>query len=249
MIYIKSKEEIVLMKKAGEITKGALQKALEAVKPGVKTIELDKIAEQFIRKCNATPSFHRYNGYPMHICVSLNDEVVHGIPGERVIQEGDIVSIDCGACYKGYHGDCADTVFAGAVSAEAKNLVEATRASFFAGIKQAVAGNRVGDISQTIQAFIEPKGYSIVRDLEGHGIGARLHEEPSVPNFGTAGKGPRLIPGMTIAVEPMVNLGNYDVYQDALDHWTIRTLDHSLSAHYENTILITDGEPVILTTL
>ena len=212
-------------------------------------MELDQIAEQFIKKCNATPSFYRYNEYPMHICVSVNDEVVHGIPGESVIQEGDIVSIDCGACYKGYHGDCADTVFAGKVSAEARSLVEATKESFFVGIKQAIVGNRVGDISQAIQAFIEQKGYSIVRDLEGHGIGAKLHEAPSVPNFGLAGKGPRLMPGMTIAVEPMVNLGKYDVYQDATDHWTVRTVDHSLSAHYENTILITNGEPVILTAL
>ena len=185
----------------------------------------------------------------MHICVSVNEEVVHGIPGEYVIQEGDIVSIDCGACYKGYHGDCADTAFAGAVSEEARRLVEATKESFFLGLKQAVAGNRVGDISETIQTFIEGKGYSIVRDLEGHGIGANLHEGPSVPNFGRAGKGSKLMPGMTIAVEPMVNLGKYDVYQDATDNWTIRTLDGSLSAHYENTILITDGEPVILTTL
>lgn len=249
MIYIKNKEEIALMKKAGQITKGALQKAIEAVKPGIKTIELDRIAENFIRKCNATPSFFRYNGYPMHICVSVNEEVVHGIPGEYVIQEGDIVSIDCGACYKGYHGDCADTAFAGHVSEEARRLVEATRESFFLGMKQAVAGNRVGDISETIQAFIEGHGYSIVRDLEGHGIGANLHEGPSVPNFGKAGKGPKLMPGMTIAIEPMVNLGKFDVYQDSVDNWTIRTLDGSLSAHYENTILITDGEPVILTTL
>ena len=165
MIYIKNKEEIALMKKAGQITKGALQKAIEAVKPGIKTIELDRIAENFIRKCNATPSFYKYNDFPMHICVSVNDEVVHGIPGEYVIQEGDIVSIDCGACYKGYHGDCADTAFAGAVSEEAKRLVEATRESFFLGIKQAVAGNRVGDISETIQTFIEANGYSIVKDL------------------------------------------------------------------------------------
>ena len=204
MIYIKSKDEIALMKKAGQITKGALQKAIEAVKPGIKTMELDKIAESFIKKCNATPSFYRYNGFPKHICVSVNDEVVHGIPGDYVIQEGDIVSIDCGACYKGYHGDCADTAFAGAVSEEAKRLVEATRESFYVGIQKAIGGNRVGDISEAIQTFIEAKGYSIVRDLEGHGIGANLHESPSVPNFGKAGKGAKLMPGMTIAVEPMV---------------------------------------------
>lgn len=249
MIYIKNKEEIALMKKAGQITKGALQKAIEAVKPGIKTIELDKIAENFIKKCNATPSFYRYNGFPMHICVSVNDEVVHGIPGDYVIQEGDIVSIDCGACYKGYHGDCADTAFAGDVSEEAKRLVEATKESFYLGMNRAVSGNRVGDISETIQMFIEEKGYSIVRDLEGHGIGANLHEGPSVPNFGKAGKGPKLMAGMTIAIEPMVNLGKYDVYLDTANNWTFKTVDGRYSAHYENTILITDGEPVILTTL
>lgn len=248
MIYIKNKNEIVLMKKAGQIAKGALVKACEAVRPGITTKELDLIAEKFIKKCNAVPSFYNYNGYPGNICVSVNDEVVHGIPGDRVIQEGDIVSIDCGACYGGYHGDCADTVFAGVVDDKVKGLVEMTRESFYVGIKQAVDGNRIGDISFAVQNFIEENGYSIVRELEGHGVGAKLHEGPSVPNFGVKGKGPRLVSGMTIAVEPMVNMGKADVYCDDND-WTYKTLDSLPAAHYENTILITKEEPVILTAL
>ncbi len=250
MIYIKNKEEILLMKKAGQITKGALTKALEAVKPGVTTLQLDKIAAEFISKCGATASFYKYNGFPKHICVSVNNEVVHGIPSNnRVIQEGDIVSIDCGACYKGYHGDCADTVIVGNVSDEIRKLVEVTRESFYIGIKNAVDGNRVGDISEAIQSYVEKNGFSIVRDLEGHGIGANLHEGPSVPNFGTKGKGARLVSNMTIAVEPMVNIGTYRVDCDEKNGWTIRTVDGKYSAHYENTILITKEEPIILTTL
>ncbi len=250
MIYIKNKEEILLMKKAGQITKGALTKALEAVKPGVTTLQLDKIAAEFISKCGATASFYKYNGFPKHICVSVNDEVVHGIPSHnRVIQEGDIVSIDCGACYKGYHGDCADTVIVGNVSDEVKKLVEVTRESFYIGIKNAVDGNRVGDISEAIQTYVEKNGFSIVRDLEGHGVGANLHEGPSVPNFGVKGKGARLVSNMTIAVEPMVNMGAYEVDCDEKNGWTIRTADGKYAAHYENTILITKEEPIILTTL
>lgn len=248
MIYIKNKNEIVLMKKAGQIAKGALVKACEAVRPGITTKELDRIAENFIKKCNAVPSFYKYNGYPGHICISVNDEIVHGIPGDRVIEEGDIVSIDCGACYGGYHGDCADTVFAGKVTDEVKRLVEITKESFYVGIKQAVDGNRIGDISFAIQDYIEKNGYSIVRELEGHGVGANLHEGPSVPNFGIKGKGARIISGMTIAVEPMVNMGKADVYCCS-DNWTYRTCDKLPSAHYENTILITKEEPVILTAL
>lgn len=250
MIYIKNKEEILLMKKAGQITKGALTKALEAVRPGITTLQLDKIAAEFISKCGATASFYKYNGFPKHICVSVNDEVVHGIPSHnRVIEEGDIVSIDCGACYKGYHGDCADTVIVGNVPDEVRKLVEVTKESFYIGIKNAVDGNRVGDISEAIQKYVEENGFSIVRDLEGHGIGANLHEGPSVPNFGTKGKGARLVPNMTIAVEPMVNMGAYSVYCDEKNGWTIKTSDGKYAAHYENTILITKEEPIILTTL
>ena len=248
MIYIKNKNEIVLMKKAGQIAKGALVKACEAVRPGITTKELDRIAEDFIKKCNAVPSFYKYNGYPGNICISINDEIVHGIPGNRVIEEGDIVSIDCGACFGGYHGDCADTVFAGEVSDKVKRLVEKTKESFFIGMKQAVDGNRVGDISFAIQDYVEKNGYSVVRELEGHGVGANLHEGPSVPNFGIQGKGARLVSGMTIAIEPMVNMGKADCYC-CDDNWTYRTLDNLPSAHYENTILITKEEPIILTEL
>lgn len=246
MIYIKSNDEIILMKKAGQIAKGALNKAIEAVKPGITTLELDKIAADFIEKCNAKPSFYKYNGFPKNICVSINDEVVHGIPGKRVINEGDLVSIDCGACFCGFHGDCADTTFAGETTAEIKRLIEITKESFYVGLKKAVLGNRIGDISQSIQSFVEQNGYSIVRALEGHGIGKSLHEDPSVPNFGTAGKGTKLMAGMTIAIEPMVNLGDYDVFV-ANDKWTCKAKDGLPSAHYENTILITKEEPVILT--
>ena len=249
MIYIKSKEEIEIMKKAGQITKGALTKAIEAVKPGVTTSELDKIALDHISKCGAKPSFFNYNGFPKNICVSVNDEVVHGIPGGRVIHDGDIVSIDCGAFYKGFHGDCADTALCGNVCDDIRLLVEATKKSFYVGLEKAVSKNRVGDISQSIQSYIESKGYSIVRDLEGHGIGANLHESPSVPNFGKAGKGVKLMPGMTIAVEPMVNIGGYEVFLDHINDWTFKTVDGKCSAHYENTILITNEEPVILTAL
>lgn len=249
MIYIKNKNEILLMKKAGKIAKGALVKACEAVKPGITTKELDRIAEDFIKKCNAVPSFYKYNGYPGNICISINDEVVHGIPGNRVIQEGDIVSIDCGACFGGYHGDCADTVFAGKVDDAVKRLVEITKESFYVGIEQAVDGNRVGDISYAVQNYAEKNGYSVVRDLEGHGVGANLHEGPSVPNFGIKGKGARLVSGMTIAVEPMINMGTADVDVDSIDGWTVRTADKMPSAHYENTILITKEAPIILTEL
>ncbi len=249
MIYIKSKEEIILMKKAGQITKGALEKAKEAIRPGITTLQLDKIALDFIKKCGATASFYKYNGFPKHICVSVNDEVVHGIPDNRVIEEGDIVSLDCGAYYMGYHGDCADTVAVGKVDSEVQRLIDVTRESFYVGIKNAYDGNRVGDISEAIQKFVEANGFSIVRDLEGHGVGANLHEGPSVPNFGRSGRGARLVSNMTIAVEPMVNMGKYDVYCDEGNGWTIKTVDGKYSAHYENTILITKEEPIILTTL
>jgi methionyl aminopeptidase len=248
MIYIKSKDEIATMKKAGQIAKGALQKAVDAVRPGITTLELDKIAYDFIVKHNAKPSFYRYNGFPKNICVSVNSEVVHGIPGKRVIMDGDIVSIDCGACYRGFHGDCADTALAGNVAPEAVRLVEITKQSFYAGIKNALPGNRVGDISHAVQSFVEENGYSIVRDLEGHGIGANLHESPSVPNFGMPNKGSKLMAGMTIAVEPMVNMGGFQVFLD-VNKSTYKTSDGKYSAHYENTILITNEEPVILTSL
>lgn len=235
------------MRVAGKITKQALYVVGRHIKPGVTTKELDQIAYDYIRSQGAIPSFLNYNGYPASICASVNDEVVHGIPSKStVLKNGDIVSIDVGAYKNGFHGDCAKTFFVGQVSEEAQKLVAATRQSFYEGIKYAKAGNRIGDISFAIQSYIEEKGYSIVQDLVGHGIGSHMHEDPSVPNFGHAGRGPRLVPGMTLAIEPMVNAGNFEV-RVMDDDWTVKTLDGSLSAHYENTILITGGEPEILT--
>lgn len=246
MIIIKNRQDIDKMRKAGALTKMALDAVGENIRPGITTKALDKIAYDFIKSHGGKPSFLNYNGFPASACISLNDEVVHGIPDGTIIKEGDIVSVDMGALVDGYHGDCARTFFVGEVSEEAKRLVEVTRQSFFEGIKFAVAGNRVGDISAAIQKYVEANGYSVVRDLVGHGIGKNLHEDPSVPNFGAAGRGPRLAKGMTLAIEPMVNQGKFGVRVMDND-WTVKTLDGSLSAHYENTILITDGEPEILT--
>ncbi len=246
MIYVKNKKDIELMREACKLTKMALNHVGEFVRPGVTTGELDRIAYEFIKKHNAIPSFLNYNGFPASICSSVNDEVVHGIPGKYALSEGDIISIDIGAYLNGFHGDCAKTFFVGNVSEEAKKLVEVTRQSFYEGLKYAKAGNRIGDISFAIQSYVEGFGYSVVRDLTGHGIGKSLHEDPSVPNFGRAGKGVRLIPGMTLAIEPMINRGSYHVFTDD-SKWTVKTCDGELSAHYENTILITEGEPEILT--
>ena len=246
MIYVKNKKDIELMREACKLTKMALNHVGEFVRPGITTGELDRIAYEFIKKHNAIPSFLNYNGFPASICSSVNDEVVHGIPGKYALSEGDIISIDIGAYLNGFHGDCAKTFFVGNVSEEAKKLVEVTRQSFYEGLKFAKAGNRIGDISFAIQSYVESFGYSVVRDLTGHGIGKSLHEDPSVPNFGRAGKGVRLIPGMTLAIEPMINRGSYHVFTDD-SKWTVKTCDGELSAHYENTILITEGEPEILT--
>ena len=246
MIYVKNKKDIELMREACKLTKMALNHVGEFVRPGITTGELDRIAYEFIKKHNAIPSFLNYNGFPASICSSVNDEVVHGIPGKYALSEGDIISIDIGAYLNGFHGDCAKTFFVGNVSEEAKKLVEVTRQSFYEGLKFAKAGNRIGDISFAIQSYVEGFGYSVVRDLTGHGIGKSLHEDPSVPNFGRAGKGVRLIPGMTLAIEPMINRGSYHVFTDD-SKWTVKNCDGELSAHYENTILITEGEPEILT--
>ncbi len=242
MITIKSEQELVKMRRAGEVVAGFFELIESEIKPGVSTAQIDKIAYEYITANGCIPSFKNYNGFPASICASVNDEVVHGIPGSRVLKDGDILSIDVGACYQGYHADAARTYPVGNITPEAQRLIDITRQSFFEGMKQAKEGNRIGDISSAIQKFVEENGYSVVRDLVGHGIGAKLHESPEVPNFGNAGRGARLQKGMTIAVEPMVNMGQYDVY--TLDNdWTVVTDDGSLSAHYENTVIITDGEP------
>ena len=246
MISLKSSHEIDLMRKAGKITAAARALAGEMVKPGVTTQEIDSAVEAFIRKEGAVPSFLHYNGYPASACISVNDEVIHGIPGKRVLQEGDIVSIDVGAYIGGFHGDCAATFACGQISQEAQRLIDVTRQSFFEGIRFAKEGCRVQDISAAVQAYVEGQGFSVVREYVGHGVGAHLHESPEVPNFGHPGRGPRLLRGMTLAIEPMVNAGGAAILQLS-DGWTVKTRDGKYSAHYENTILITDGEPEILT--
>ncbi|HBR07895.1 MAG TPA: type I methionyl aminopeptidase [Clostridiales bacterium] len=246
MIIIKSPRKIELMRQAGKITAGARTVAREMVAPGVTTREIDREVHKFITKSGAQPTFLGYGGFPASACVSVNDEVIHGIPGPKVVREGDIVSLDVGATINGYTGDCAGTFPCGEVSAEAKRLIAVTRQSFFEGLKFARQGYRVSDIGHAIQEYVEKHGYSVVRAYVGHGVGADLHEEPEVPNYGAPGHGPRLIKGMTLAIEPMVNVGGYDIRM--LDNeWTVVTKDGSLSAHYENTVLITDGEPEILT--
>ncbi|HHY41627.1 MAG TPA: type I methionyl aminopeptidase [Thermoanaerobacterales bacterium] len=246
MIIIKSQREIELMRKAGEITALALDEIKKHIKPGVTTIELDKIAEEFILSHNATPTFKGYRGFPASICASINEEVVHGIPGLRSLKNGDIISIDVGVNFQGYNGDAARTFPVGQVSADALKLIEVTRQSFFEGIAYAKQGHRLSDISHAIQTYVERHNFSVVRDYVGHGIGQNMHEAPQIPNFGPPGKGPRLRAGMTLAIEPMVNMGGYEVYT-LKNNWTVVTRDGSLSAHYENTVAITDGEPEILT--
>ena len=246
MIAIKNERELAFMRQACKITAAARALAGEMVRPGVSTEQIDKAVHDFIVRQGAKPSFLHYNGYPASICISVNDTVIHGIPGGYVLQEGDIVSVDVGAFYKGFHGDCAATFPCGAISAEAEKLINVTKQSFFEGLRFVRRGHRVSDISHAIQTYVESNGYSVVRSFVGHGVGAQLHEEPEVPNFGAPGRGPRLIPGMTLAIEPMVNEGTYDV-RILKDGWTTVTADGKLSAHYENTVLITDGEPEILT--
>lgn len=246
MITIKSPREIELMRVAGKITAGARSVGREMTRPGVTTLEINAAVHQFITSAGATPSFLGYGGFPGSACISVNNEVIHGIPDNRVVSEGDIVSVDVGAHIGGFHGDCCGTFGAGRISDEAKKLIEVTRQSFFEGIKFAKQGCRVSDISNAIQEYVESFGYSLVREYVGHGIGRSLHEAPEVPNFGPAGHGPRLVKGMTLAIEPMVIMGDRAVR--VLDNdWTVVTVDGSLSAHYENTVLITDGEPEILT--
>ncbi len=248
MITIKSKHELKIMQKAGQISKAALLAAGDLVAPGVTTRQLDEAARRVIEKAGAKPAFLGYGGFPATICCSINDEVIHGIPGNRVIQEGDIVSIDTGAIYEGYYGDNAATFGAGKISEEAQKLIDVTRQSFYEGIKFARKGQRISDISHAIGAYCEARGYGVVREFVGHGIGTKMHEAPEIPNFGAPGHGPRLMPGMTLAIEPMINMGTWKV-KVLPDGWTVKTLDGSLSAHYENTVLITEGEPIILTSV
>lgn len=249
MIQIKTEKELELMRIAGRITALARKAAADAVAPGVTTEDIDRAVRKTIESHGAKPSFLGYAGFPGSACVSINDEVIHGIPSpKQVIHEGDIVKVDVGAYIHGFHGDCACTVACGEVSEEAKRLIEVTRQSFYEGIKFARVGNRVSDISSAVQAYVEAHGFSVVRDFVGHGVGAELHESPEVPNFGRPGHGIRLEPGMTLAIEPMVNVGVYGVKVLA-DGWTVKTRDGKLSAHYENTVAITDGEPEILTAI
>ena len=234
------------MRQACKITAAARALAGELVKPGVSTKAIDRAVHDFIVSQGAKPSFLNYNGFPASACISVNDVVIHGIPGGYILKEGDIVSVDVGAFYKGFHGDCAATYACGAISTEAQRLIDVTKQSFFEGMKFATKGNRVQDISHAIQTYVESNGFAVVRSFVGHGVGRQLHEEPEVPNYGAPGRGPRILPGMTIAVEPMVNVGTYEV-SILKDGWTTVTADGRLAAHYENTVLITDGEPEILT--
>ena len=246
MIAIKNGQELQYMRRACKITAAARALAGEMVRPGVSTGAIDKAVHDFIVSQGAKPSFLGYHGFPASTCISVNNTVIHGIPGGYVLQEGDIVSVDVGAYYKGFHGDCAATYPCGKISADAQKLIDVTKQSFFEGIRFAKKGHRVSDISHAIQTYVESNGFSVVRSFVGHGVGAQLHEEPEVPNFGAPGRGPRLVPGMTLAIEPMVNEGTYGVHV-LKDGWTVKTDDGKLSAHYENTVLITDGEPEILT--
>ena len=247
MIVLKTSRELAIMREAGRISAMALKVAGEAIEPGVSTWEIDRVARKYIESQGAVPSFLGYGGFPASACISVNNVVIHGIPSKRqIVKAGDIVSIDIGAIYEGYNGDNAFTFPCGDISPEAQRLLDATRESLYEGIKQAKAGNRLGDIGSAVQRYVEARGYSVVRDFVGHGVGAKLHEDPSVPNYGTPGRGVRLLPGMTIAVEPMVNQGGHQV-QVQKDGWTTVTRDGKLSAHFEHTVAITPDGPVILT--
>ena len=247
MVVLKTGRELKIMREACRISAEALKLVGRAVEPGVTTAELDRIAENYIRSQGATPNFKGYHGYPATACISINNEVIHGIPSKsRKIVAGDIVSVDLGAMFEGYHGDNAATFACGDVSPEAKRLMDTTRESLYEGIKAARVGGRIGDISSAVQQYVEARGFSVVRQFVGHGIGTKLHEAPEVPNFGTAGRGIRLMPGMTLAIEPMVNAGAFDV-KILSDGWTVLTRDGSLSAHFEHTIVITPDGPQIMT--
>jgi methionyl aminopeptidase len=246
MIVVKTKSEVEMMRRAGHIVGRTLDLVEQSACSGMTTAELDRLAEDFIRSHGAIPAFKGYMDYPATLCISINDEVVHGIPGKRQLEEGQIVSVDVGVCIEGWYGDAARTLCIGDVNAEAKDLLTATKEALEQGIAQARAGNRLGDISAAVQTFAEQKGYSVVRDLVGHGIGRQMHEEPQVPNFGTPHTGVDLKAGMVLAIEPMINIGGRAIKFDT-DKWTVRTADGSLSAHFEHTVAITDNGPDILT--
>ena len=247
MIIIKNSEQLKLMRIAGRITAEALMVAKEAIRPGMSTLELDTKIRRHIEKCGATPTFLGYNGFPGSACISLNEEVIHGIPSsKRIISEGDIVKVDVGARFRGYNGDSARTFAVGKVSDEALRLISVTEQSFYEAMKVAKAGNRIGDIGHAVESFVISNGFSVVRAYTGHGVGAELHEDPSIPNYGREGRGARLYPGMTLAIEPMVNVGTENV-KTLRDGWTVVTADGKLSAHYENSIAITESDPILLT--
>jgi len=246
VIIIKSDMEIEYMRNAGRVVAETLAMLEKVIKPGITTAEIDKLAEEFIVSRGAKPSFKGYGGFPASICASVNDIVIHGFPSDRVLKDGDIISVDCGAILNGYHGDAARTFPVGNISDKAQKLIDVTKESFFKGIEKATVGNRLTDISAAVQKHVESFGYSVVRDFVGHGIGRSLHEDPQVPNYGAAGKGPKLVQGMVLAIEPMVNIGSYKV-KIKPDGWTVVTSDGSLSAHYENTVAITTNGPEILT--
>lgn len=248
MIIKKTDRQIELMREAGKIVADTHEVLRKAIIPGVTTLELNKIAEENIKKYNAEPSFKGYQGFPASICTSINEEVIHGIPGKRIIQEGDSISIDIGAYYKGYHGDSAKTHAVAMVSEEDRKLIEVTRESFYKGLEFAKVGYRLSDISHAIQAHIQKNQFSVVKDYAGHGVGKRLHESPEILNYGPAGKGPKLKKGMVLAIEPMVNIGTYRVFTLS-NGWTVVTADKKRSAHYEHTIAITEDQPIILTKL
>ncbi|MCK8061534.1 MULTISPECIES: type I methionyl aminopeptidase [unclassified Fusibacter] len=248
MIYLKSQREIELMRQAGRIVALAHEAIRNIIEPGITTLELDAIAEKVIRENGGIPAFKGYGGFPGSICASVNDEVVHGIPGHRKLVDGDIISVDIGVNLNGYYGDAAKTHPVGTVSEEARLLIEDTRQSFYEGLKMCEVGHRLSDISHAVQSYSENKGYGVVRDLVGHGIGTALHEDPQVPNYGPSGKGPRLQVGMVLAIEPMINIGSYHV-ETLEDNWTVVTLDRKLSAHYEHTVAITKDGPELLTVL
>ncbi len=245
-VTIKSEHEIELMREAGRILAIVHDEMAKIIRPGISTMDINRKGEEVIRSFNCIPSFLNYNGYPASICISVNEEVVHGIPDKkRILKEGDIVSLDAGVIYQGYHSDAARTHAVGEISEENQRLIDVTKQSFYEGIKFAKAGNHLFEISKAIQNYVEDNGYSVVRDLVGHGVGKKLHEEPQIPNFKPVGRGMKLRPGMTLAIEPMVNIGKYEVWV-LEDDWTVVTRDGENSAHYENTVLITEGEPELL---